>query len=321
LRLSITPIETDALAARALAERATAAGEVRRRAFALRDGPRAAALGDEAALARASLRRLAQRQKHGFQVNPKLEARLRVLDACLAEVARVHESSCSLETALLVALWSRAEADDALAPSLQAIERDWSAARRLLFRVSFEQPDAIGFALYSEHADWLRELLFAYAALIQDRCGEITAITAVKRAADPKAPLEVEPVKHVQRFLDQPPEHLYGAVIHARGDLVAPLFQMEAGLHVWKPARGQGQERVALVEVAGRDYRPPKDLGRSGAIASRDLPRRRAFSSERREVVDARLEPSKREWQPCAPRSDIRQLAAQALEQAITRDA
>jgi hypothetical protein len=195
----------------------------------------------------------------------------------------------------------------------------------VIFRVGFRQPDKIRFAVCSEHASWLQELLLAYRAICLAQAGSLEIISVIERVASASGKpsnasprmLEVAKFEKPERIFTSQLAHVLGVVLELRGDLFGPLFAGEFGLHFYKPVKEQGHERVALVEPAGVDYQARSELAKTGALASIAAPRRRAFQVEKQELFDSQSEPNRAPWRLAPVQLEISTLARAALARAI----
>ncbi len=325
------------------------AQSLRRKLDALWQCDRVAALHDELTLLNM---RAAKAIKRKQLPDAETSARIKALSPALQELRHLRDDSYALETTVTAEYWQQLDrhADSAAtiaqrnaqhAQRLAQLELARQHTKRQLFRLSFKQADQIRFAVCSEHAAWLFELLTAYQMLCQQHSGTMQLIGVVERPANPgkasAAALKVKPfedIKEPEVIFQAPQTPLLAVIVEVKGELFAPMFAAEFGLHGYKPAKTEGAERWALVEWAGQRsrrggeqthlYQPREELSRAGALASLALTRRRSFSVERSELVDTHLEPNKRRWLPQHAskafgmvRQDITPLVHAALLRAI----
>jgi ATP-dependent Clp protease ATP-binding subunit ClpA len=286
---------------------------LRRKLDALWQCDRVAALRDELTLLNM---RIAKAIKRKQPVDPIMTARALALSPALSALTEIRHDGYALETTITADYWQQLDSsqtasdgaatrNQAYAQSLTTLELARTELKRSLFKLGFKQPDQLQLVICSEHAVWLFELLSAYRMLCQQLSGELQLIGVIERSAnatkaspDPLKVKLVADIKDPNAVFQAPQIPLLAVVVQVNGPLFTPLFAAEFGLHSFKPAKTEGAERMALVEAAGVRYQPRDELGRAGALASLALERRRAFSVERLELVDSRVEPNKQRWQP-----------------------
>ncbi len=298
---------------------------------ALQCSDRKNSLADELTLLNVRMRRAQKKRQQPDPLDLKRESSIA---APLAELAALREQTFALEDRLSAEYWQQIdsvygqnqdEAAAALAPQLAALEQRLNALKRVIFRVGFRQPDTLRFAVCSEHASWLQELLLAYRAICLAQAGSLEIISVIERVASASGKpsnasprmLEVAKFEKPERIFTSQLAHVLGVVLELRGDLFGPLFAGEFGLHFYKPVKEQGLERVALVEPAGVHYQARSELAKAGALTSITAPRRRAFQVEKQELFDSQSEPSRAPWRLAPVQLEISTLARAALARAI----
>ena len=278
--------------------------------------------------------RMRRALKKREQPNPLDLKRESLIAPPLTELAALREQTFALEDQLIAQFWQQQDSVYGCSAELSApelpqqlapIEQRLSALKQVLYRVGFKQPDVRRFAVCSEHASWLQELLLAYRSICHALHGSFDIVNVIERvpSANAKQSNATPRLQDAAKF--EKPERIFtmqlaqvlGVVIEARGDLFGPLFANEFGLHFYKPIKEQGHERVALVEPAGLDYQPRPELAKIGGLAALASPRRRAFLVEKQELFDSHSEPNRAPWRLSSVQQEISALTRSALAQAI----
>jgi ATP-dependent Clp protease ATP-binding subunit ClpC len=295
------------------------AQRLRRALFAYQACTRVCQLRDEFALLRI---RMARAKRRKLLPNAQDMARAVALEPPLQALVALQQTVAQLEDQSLSAFWAQSAMTASVVPALQAASAALQQCQADIFRLHFSAPDSVTFALCCEHADWLFELLCSYRAAALEGGGSMQLLSVIERSADKRKPFTHIPASQLKQpdaiFSSEQPQ-LLGVVLRVNGNLYAPLYRNEFGLHAFKPAREVGAERVALVQLAGATYKPNPELARSGWIAAQALPRRRSFHTQRAEFFDSLSEPSKNPWQPGPARQLIPALMRAALGRQIAQ--
>ena len=331
LQISSTPSVASAKVDAATQQPIHRAQLLRSKLEALACSDRKVSLADELTLLSARMRRALKKRE---QPNPLDLKRESLIAPPLTELAALREQTFALEDQLIAQFWQQQDSVYGCSAELSApelpqqlapLEQRLSALKQVLYRVGFKQPDVRRFAVCSEHASWLQELLLAYRSICHALHGSFEIVNVIERvpSANAKQSNATPRLQDAAKF--EKPERIFtmqlaqvlGVVIEARGDLFGPLFANEFGLHFYKPIKEQGHERVALVEPAGLDYQPRPELAKIGGLAALASPRRRAFLVEKQELFDSHSEPNRAPWRLSSVQQEISALTRSALAQAI----
>jgi hypothetical protein len=245
-------------------------------------------------------------------------AQLPRLRRCLDDIAAVHEEIKALETDVLASFYARAPMEDAFVrPQFCRLEVRHRQLLREIFTLSLDSPHDITLAFFSEDRATLLEFAVAYRALAASM-GQIIALDyflppAAGRTAASKPSRETP--KSIDQFFTSPPEKLIGLVIQLRGDLVAPRFQPECGLHVIVEGK---EERICFIEghTGPFDkYEPPDRIDRPGTIKSKGARVCRRYLRDKGAVEDSTL--GERPWSGLGLERCLTELIEERLNRAI----
>ncbi|MEW6161510.1 MAG: AAA family ATPase, partial [Verrucomicrobiota bacterium] len=260
----------------------------RRRIGRLKQSSAASALENQMTMIAALERRLKSASWKSSEQTAAL-AKLPSLRSCLEALQSLSARAGQVETELLVSFYARENLDRILFES----ERTslFQERRRLtceVLRLSQDNPGHIVVALYSEDREWLIELTRAYFGLA-NQLGKVLRLDCF---VPPKTGRSIgtgavrETPKAIDKWFESPPEKLIGLVMEWKGDLFAPRFASEAGLHTMR--RGK-KPLTVLVETSGgafEQYAAPAGIDRPGTIENKGAPVQRVYLAERQQVDD-----------------------------------
>ena len=291
--------------------------EVRRAMKRLKSSPAFVSLENQVTFLRDLETRLKKAKWKSPEDLQRIE-RLPVLSRVADDAAELEAEVSELETRILSSLYRKERGET----------RVWSAAlgrarveRRELqsriYEASLERPHELILAIYSENKSLLLEMLATYRRLGENG-GEVTAVdyflpATRTKGAKAAAASAREKAEDLKKFFSTPPENLLGLAMRLSGDLFAPKFSDEAGLHRFAEEK---TTRLALIETATgklEEYHPPHGFELHGFIHGKTAPLRRTFMTLEGRVKDSIL--GERPW--IGP--GIERCVAQLLEEHLTR--
>lgn len=286
-----------------VAAQAEAARAFRRQCTALASAPALGRLVDEAELLALNARRLAKRK----QEPPESAARrLRLLNALKAEMAALSAAAAAHEDTVLEALWSGVATElPSTAPWLQ----QQLALKRRIFAAGHRAPDRIELLLVAEVHPWLLELLAACKAV-----ATLQPVQLIERHGSQMTIRTLADTPDSRRLWAAPPASVIGCTVIATGELCAPLFAAECGIHVWRPPRDEGVARYGLLRAI--DVHADLDPGLWRNLAESPLPRVREFDHERGELREGK---ARQPWDLLLPQRVMAQRMHERLQAAIDR--
>lgn len=259
--------------------------------------------------------------KRGW-LSPQEQARLLRLGhlrRALAELGTLVQRMDALETEALGTFHLAGGFDAAaLQKSQDEIHSEQLQLQRDFFRFSFAQPDDIVIALYSEHRDWMQQLISIYLAHADALGGRLVGFEFVlpPEGRDvPDAKVRRDPPKKISDPMAKPPGGWVGAILHLRGDLFHPRFKQETGLH---KQVNKGVQRLCLIEANAAnlaDYVPPAGIHRAGIITDKGSKPLRLFNADEEKICDNIMGDSA--WPRAEPETAMRRLIEARLTQAV----
>lgn len=297
-RAAVAPRSPGTVAAQAEAARA-----FRRQCTALASAPALGRLVDEAELLALNARRLAKRKQEPPE---SASRRLRLLNALKAEVAALSAAAAAHEDTVLEALWSGVATElPSTAPWLQ----QQLALKRRIFAAGHRAPDRIELLLVAEVHPWLLELLAACKAV-----ATLQPVQLIERHGSQLTIRTLADTPDSRRLWAAPPASVIGCTVIATGELCAPLFAAECGIHVWRPPRDEGVARYGLLRAI--DVHADLDPGLWRNLAESPLPRVREFDHERGELREGK---ARQPWDLLLPQRVMAQRMHERLQAAIDR--
>nr|MCU0756805.1 AAA family ATPase [Xanthomonadales bacterium] len=209
-----------------VAAQAEAARQFRRQCTALESAPALSRLVDEAELLALNARRLAKRKREPPEADVR---RLRLLNALKTDVAALSAAAATHEDTVLEALWSGVATE---LPSTAPWLLQQQALKRRIFAAGQRAPDRIELLLVAEVQSWLLELLAACKAV-----ATLQPVQLIERHGSQIAIRAMTDTPELRRLWAAPPASVIGCTVIATGELCAPLFAAECGIHVWRPPR------------------------------------------------------------------------------------
>lgn len=263
-------------------------------------------------------RRSAKRGRLSREEQERL-ARLGHLRRLSSELASLTQRMDGLETDTL-GTFHLAGGFDAAAvhQELAEIQSGRQQLQRDFFRLSFTHPDDIVLAIFSEHRDWMQQMIRVYLEHSAALSGKLVGFEFVLPPAGrdlPGSQPRREPPKDVNEPMAKPPGGWVGALLHLRGELFHPRFLHEAGLH---KHIGKGVHRLCLVEAGATnlgDYVPPAGIHRAGFVTDKSNKPRRLFNVDQNKIADGVIGES--EWARSEPDAAMRRLIEDRLTQAV----
>jgi ATP-dependent Clp protease ATP-binding subunit ClpC len=244
--------------------------------------------------------------------------RLPVISRVADAVAKLETEARELETQVLGSLYRKEAGEigawNAALAGARARRRELQSE---VYEASLERSDELVLAVYSEDKPLLLEMIETYRRLAAAD-GEVTQVhyflpaTRTKGAKVPPGYVR-EKAEELKKFFAGPPASLLGVALNLRGDLFAPKFTDEAGLHRLTEEK---TTRLALIETAvGKieEYHPPQGFELQGFIHAKSAPVRRTFLRLESRVKDSVL--GERPW--IGP--GIERCVAQLLDDHLTR--
>lgn len=308
----------DAAATRRAVELADDVLAARRRLSKLARSSTVSALENEVPLLALLERRGAKRGWLSPEEQTRL-VRLGHLRRALAELETLVQRMDALETETLGTFHLAGGFDAAtLQQSQSEIQHDRLRLQRDFFRFSFPQPDEIVVAIYSEHRDWMQQLISIYLDHATALGGRLAGFEFVLPPAGrdaPDAQTRREPAKKTEEPMAKPPGGWVGAIMHLRGDLFHPRFKQETGLH---ELVSKGVRRLCLVEAAATslsDYVTPTGIHRAGFITDKGVKPQRLFNVDQQKITDSMIGESA--WPRPEPEAAMRRLIEARLTQAV----
>ncbi|MCF7785231.1 MAG: AAA family ATPase [Prosthecobacter sp.] len=308
----------DAAATQRALKLADAVLELRRRLSKLARSSTVSALENEVPLLAMLERRSAKRSWLSPEEQSRL-ARLGHLRRVLAELSALTQDMDALETETLGTFHLAGGFDAAaLQSSLAEIQNQRVKLQHDLFRFSFSQPDDIVVAVYSEHRDWMQQIISLYLEHASALGGKLVGFEFVLPPAGgdlAESKPRREPPKKPAEPMAKPPGGWVGAIMHLRGDLFHPRFMNETGLH---KHLSKGVQRLCLVEAGGinlAEYVPPAGIHRAGMITDKAIKPRRIFNADEQKVSDNVI--GDIEWTRSGMEAAMRRLIESRLERAV----
>jgi ATP-dependent Clp protease ATP-binding subunit ClpC len=280
----------DAAATQRAVELADDVLALRRRLSKLARSSTVSALENEVPLLAMLERRSAKRGWLSPEEQSRL-VRLGHLRRALAALSTLTQRMDALETETLGTFHLAGGFDaGALQQSQSEIQAERLQLQRDFFRFSFPQPDDIVVAIYSEHRDWMQQLISIYldhAAALEGRLVGFEFVRPPEGHDLPDSKPRREPPKKLSAPMEKPPGGWVGAIMHLRGDLFHPRFMREAGLHKHV---NKGVHHLCLVEATATslaEYTPPAGIHRAGAITDKGTKPLRTFKADEQTISDA----------------------------------
>ncbi len=308
----------DAAATQRAVELADGVLALRRRLSKLARSSTVSALENEVPLLAMLERRSAKRTWLSPEEQSRL-TRLGQLRRVLSELSALTQRMDALETETLGTFHLAGCFD---APALQQSQTEIQSERLCLqrdfFRFSFPQPDDIVIAIYSEHRDWMQQMISIYLAHAAALGGKLMAFEFVRPPEGhdlPDSKPRREPPKNPGAPMEKPPGGWVGAIMHLRGDLFYPRFLLEGGLH---KLLAKAVSYLCLVEAGATclaEYTPPAGIHRGGAINDKSAKLRRTFKADERTISDAVMEDST--WSRSGPDAAMCRLIEARLAKAV----
>ncbi len=286
-----------------VAAQAETARAFRRQCTALAAAPALSRLVDEAELLALNARRLAKRKREPSEADVR---RLRLLNALKADVAALGHAAAAHEDAVLEALWSGVATE---LPSTAPWVQQQLALKRRIFAAGQRVPDRIELLLVAEVHPWLLELLAACKAV-----ATLQPVQLIERHGSQLTTRTLADTPETRRLWAAPPASVIGCTLIATGELCAPLFAAECGIHVWRPPRDGGSVRYGLLRAIDAHAVLDPALWRN--LAESPLPRVREFDHERGELREGK---ARQPWDLLLPQLVMARRMRERLQAAINR--